>query len=182
MNDIEDNSGGGPSRDESPLNDLERESSASRARIAELEDKVRRLEELNTALKVLLRHRDEDKKELEETVLSNIRSLINPYIEKLRQSGLLRKIKKFASALIEDTPLREQDRPDNDITLAEWVRECRRAGLYEQGRAIYEKGGINSDNLDELRQLELLEDYGICVKRQVQSNKLKRKKTKGDEI
>ncbi|MGD9505467.1 MAG: helix-turn-helix transcriptional regulator [Syntrophobacteraceae bacterium] len=88
MNDVEDNSGGGPLRDESPLNDLERESPASRARIAELEDKVRRLEELNTALKVLLRHRDEDKKELEETVLSNIRSLINPYIEKLRQSGL----------------------------------------------------------------------------------------------
>lgn len=84
---------------------------------------------------------------------------------KLRQSGLIRRIKRFANALIEGVPIREKDKPDSDITLAEWVRECRRAGLYEQGRAIYEKGGINLDNLYEERQLELEEDYELCVRR-----------------
>ena len=54
----------------------------------ELELKTRKLEEVNTALKVLLKRRDEDKTELEEKVLSNIKELIIPYLEKLKKSGL----------------------------------------------------------------------------------------------
>ena len=54
----------------------------------ELELKTRKLEEVNTALKVLLKRRDEDKTELEENVLSNLKGLIVPYLEKLKKSGL----------------------------------------------------------------------------------------------
>ena len=54
----------------------------------ELELKTRKFEEVNTALKVLLKRRDEDKTELEEKVLSNIKELIIPYLEKLKKSGL----------------------------------------------------------------------------------------------
>ena len=54
----------------------------------ELELKTRKLEEVNTTLKVLLKRRDEDKTELEEKVLSNIKELIIPYLEKLKKSGL----------------------------------------------------------------------------------------------
>jgi len=50
----------------------------------ELEIKSRYLEEANTALKVLLRHRENDKIELQGTVLSNVRELIIPYIEKIK--------------------------------------------------------------------------------------------------
>jgi hypothetical protein len=32
-------------------------------------------------------------------------------------------------------------------TLAEWFRRCKRAGFYEQGKLLYEKGGLNIDNL-----------------------------------
>ena len=37
-----------------------------------------------------------------------------------------------------------RQRPD----LLDWLRQCRRAGLYEQGKAIYEKGGLNSRQPD----------------------------------
>jgi PAS domain S-box-containing protein len=52
----------------------------------ELEVKSAYLEEANTALKVLLRRREEDKADLEEDVLANVRSLVIPYIERLKQS------------------------------------------------------------------------------------------------
>ncbi len=54
----------------------------------ELQIKSNNLEEANTALKVLLRQRDEDRKTLENTVLANVRELVSPYIEKLRACNL----------------------------------------------------------------------------------------------
>jgi PAS domain S-box-containing protein len=54
----------------------------------ELENKTHELQEVNAALKVLLKHRDEDKKELEEKVIANVKKLVFPYIEKLNNSRL----------------------------------------------------------------------------------------------
>jgi PAS domain S-box-containing protein len=54
----------------------------------ELEIKRANLKEANTALKVLLTRRDEDRVQLEEKVLSNINQLIRPYIEKLKKGEL----------------------------------------------------------------------------------------------
>ncbi len=53
-----------------------------------LELKSRSLEEANTALKVLLQHRQEDKATLEEQVLANVRKLILPHIENLKHLKL----------------------------------------------------------------------------------------------
>lgn len=44
------------------------------------------LKELNAALKVLLKQREDDKKELETSILSNIKELVLPYIERIRQN------------------------------------------------------------------------------------------------
>lgn len=46
--------------------------------------KSKSLEEANTALKVLLQYREEDKKALEEKVITNVKKLALPYIEKLK--------------------------------------------------------------------------------------------------
>jgi len=59
-----------------------------RERDKELEIKTSNLEEANAALKVLLKRRDEDKIELEEKVLSNVKELIFPYVEKLKTSRI----------------------------------------------------------------------------------------------
>ncbi len=83
----------------------------------------------------------------------------------LRQAGTLRRIKRFANALIEGTPVRDKDRPGSDVDALDWLRQCRRAGLYEQGKAIYEKGGLNSANLTDEQQIEAEDDYRICARR-----------------
>jgi len=53
-------------------------------RETELEVKTNELEDLNAALRVLLKQRDEDRNELEQKVLSNIKMLILPHTEKLK--------------------------------------------------------------------------------------------------
>lgn len=100
----------------------------------------------------------------------------------LREAGTLRRMKRFANALIDGVPVREQDRPANDRTLAEWMRQCRRAGLYEQGRALYEKGGINLENLTDEEQIAVEDDYRICAKRKGEDeSKTKRQRRKRDD-
>lgn len=61
---------------------------ALKKREMELEVKSRNLEELNTALKVLLKQRETDKDELEERTMTNVKHLVLPYIEKLKKSNL----------------------------------------------------------------------------------------------
>jgi PAS domain S-box-containing protein len=47
-----------------------------------------KLQQLNAALKVLLRQREEDRRDLEEKVLSNVKHLINPNLETLKKRKL----------------------------------------------------------------------------------------------
>jgi PAS domain S-box-containing protein len=56
--------------------------------IGELEAKSLGLQELNTALKVLIRQREDDKKDLEQRFVSNIKKLVLPHVEKLRNNHL----------------------------------------------------------------------------------------------
>ena len=83
----------------------------------------------------------------------------------LRTGGTLRRIKRFAKALLDGVPPHERDRPPNPATAADWLRQCRRAGLYELGRAIYEKGGFDFEVLEEESYMTLEEDYQLCVRR-----------------
>jgi len=57
-------------------------------RTRELEDKTKNLEEVNTALNVLLKKRENDRKLLEENFVANIGSLVLPYLEKIRKNNL----------------------------------------------------------------------------------------------
>ena len=54
----------------------------------ELRGKAKRLEEVNTALRVLLKEREKDKVELEEKVLSNVKDLVLPYTERIKKTSL----------------------------------------------------------------------------------------------
>jgi PAS domain S-box-containing protein len=72
---------------------------ALKEREVELARKNLRLEELNSALKVLLEKRNQDKTELEENVLTNMKELVLPYVEKLKRAGLSDKQEVFADIL-----------------------------------------------------------------------------------
>jgi PAS domain S-box-containing protein len=61
---------------------------ALQAKELELEIKAKNLEEVNTALRVLLKQREGDKAELEEKVLSNVKDLVLPYVERLKKTSL----------------------------------------------------------------------------------------------
>jgi len=66
---------------------------ALRESTRDLEIQKKNLEETNIALKVLLRQREEDKQEMEQKVLTNIKDLVFPYIEKLKRAPLRSKDK-----------------------------------------------------------------------------------------
>lgn len=54
----------------------------------ELFQQKKMLEESNVALKVLLEHREKDRRSLEENVLANVRKLVMPYLEELNYHRL----------------------------------------------------------------------------------------------
>jgi PAS domain S-box-containing protein len=54
----------------------------------DLEIKKKSLEELNTAMRVLLKKRDADKAKIEKYVLTNVKKLIEPYFEKIKKTRL----------------------------------------------------------------------------------------------
>ncbi|MBW2218886.1 MAG: PAS domain S-box protein [Deltaproteobacteria bacterium] len=70
---------------------------ALKEREEELRTKAQDLQEVNAALKVLLKHREEDKAEIEERVLSNIRELVIPFLEKLKSGAIDTKQKSYAN-------------------------------------------------------------------------------------
>jgi len=55
----------------------------------ELQRKMTSFEEMNVALRVLLRKRDEYKVELEEQVLTNVKELVLPFLERFKKSPLM---------------------------------------------------------------------------------------------
>ncbi|MEJ2095615.1 MAG: PAS domain S-box protein [Deltaproteobacteria bacterium] len=59
-----------------------------RKREKELEAQSQHLEEVNTALKVLLKQRENDRNELEKNMLSNVIELVSPYLEQLYKTHL----------------------------------------------------------------------------------------------
>jgi PAS domain S-box-containing protein len=72
---------------------------ALKKRENDLKDKTRNLEELNTALKVLLKQRGRDREEFEEWVLANVENLIMPYIDELRKLSLEPRAATYISIL-----------------------------------------------------------------------------------
>ena len=105
-----------------------------------LELKTRSLEEANTALKVLLKHREEDKGTMEEDVVANVRKLILPAVENLKRLGVNEKQHSQISVIEENLKqivspfLRNLTSSYFDLT----PREIQVANLVKEGKTTKE--------------------------------------------
>ena len=81
------------------ITDLKLTEEALRKSREVLEEQKQSLEEANIALKVLLKQREDDRLELENKVLSNVKELVLPYVEKLKNSRLRPKDKTLAEII-----------------------------------------------------------------------------------
>ena len=80
-----------------------------RDRQRELEIKNKNLERFNTALTVLLQKREQDRRDLEEDVLHNVKKQVLPYLKKLGQKGISKKQSVYLAIL--ESSLREVTSP-----------------------------------------------------------------------
>lgn len=72
----------------------------------------------------------------------------------LRSSVLLRRVKRFGNIHLQGVPPAERDRLESPDTLADLLHQCRRAGSYEIGRALYEESGIHFIGFDEVKLVD----------------------------
>ncbi|MGA2938917.1 MAG: PAS domain S-box protein [Syntrophobacteraceae bacterium] len=101
-------------------------------RTAELVEQARALEESNVALKVLLSHRDRDRKEIEDSITHNIRNLVFPHLERIGQGVLSgeqlkncsNEIKKILENVISPAPgrLSSAGLSPTEVRIAEMIR------------------------------------------------------------
>jgi hypothetical protein len=73
--------------------------------------------------------------------------------------NLLMSIPRYVKGLLDGSAHIGRPAPS---TLASWVRFCKRAGWYFEGTVLYERGGLNTDSLDESECTEVDEDYAVC--------------------
>jgi 16S rRNA G966 N2-methylase RsmD len=90
--------------------------------------------------------------------------------QKRRNQAVRRKLKQYCRALESGEAIPEKNRPD-DRTLMEWIRSCKKSEAYYQGKLLYEKGGLILDNLTEEEQVNVEEDYQVCVRMLARSTK-----------
>lgn len=110
----------------------------------ELESQKKRLEEGNIALKVLLEQRSQDKLELEQKVLSNLKEQVFPYLEKLKRASLKPKERKLLAIISEHlddivSPFLSQISTANILLTPQ---EIKVASLVKDGRASKEIADI----------------------------------------
>jgi DNA-binding CsgD family transcriptional regulator len=72
---------------------------ALKQREAELETKTAKLQDLNTALRYLLKKLDREKNEFEEKMMADLRDLVHPYLKKLIRRSREREVHALATIL-----------------------------------------------------------------------------------
>jgi PAS domain S-box-containing protein len=109
-----------------------------------LKTKSKKLEEHNIALKVLLNHQDNEKKEIYRNILKNLKNLVYPYLEKLKGSSFTESQRTLFEIL--ESNLSEIIKPFTSIITNEIINfsptEVRVASLIKEGKTAKEIASI----------------------------------------
>ncbi len=100
----------------------------------ELKDKSAALEEVNSALNVLLKNREDDKNRMEDIIVANVKDLVLPFLEKLSQSRLDEKqatymeiiqtnMSSIVAPFLRQIPMKFFDLTPMEIQIADLVRK-----------------------------------------------------------
>ena len=81
------------------ISDQKKAEKTLRKRERELEIQKQDLEELNTALRVLLDKKEQDRIHIQEQIISNINELISPYLQKLKKSASNKEQKTYVDII-----------------------------------------------------------------------------------
>jgi PAS domain S-box-containing protein len=134
-------------------------------REAQLEIQTSELEEVNTALRVLLKRRDEDKTEFEEKVLYNVKELVVPYLERLKSGELDAKQTTYVSILESNLNdiVSSFTRKLSSKYLGLTPTEIQIANLVKQGRTTKEIAEIlhSSDRTVEFHRKNIRKKIGL---------------------
>ncbi|HOD74902.1 MAG TPA: PAS domain S-box protein [Syntrophorhabdaceae bacterium] len=136
------------------ITDQKKTMDALRERERELTAKSEALEEVNAALKVLLRQREEDREELEARLVSNIREMVLPYIHKMRKDKLDLRHRTFLDIVAANLNEIMSPFPTTIKQLNFTPREIEVASLIKEGRTtkeIAEFLGIATSAVDSHR-------------------------------
>jgi len=135
----------------------------------DLENKVKErtesLEEVNTAMKVLLKKMDEAKNELEEKILLNVKELVTPIIERLKKSELNKNQKTDIDLL--DSNLKEIISPLSHELTSKYLNlthgEVQVANLIKHGKTTKEIAEILnlSDRTIDFHRAKIRKKVGI---------------------
>lgn len=121
---------------EQEIEERKKAEKALRKREKELQAQSHHLEEVNTALRVLLKQREDDKKELGEIVLQNVQELVEPYLHRI-MNGRLDPTQRTMAGILE-TNLKNIISPFIDKLTSGLVRltpgEIRVASLVKEGK------------------------------------------------
>ena len=82
------------------ISDRKQAEEALRQREAALQTRTRELEEVNNALRIVLKRMKEDRKDFEENVSLNVTGRVAPYAEKLKKTGLNAKQMGYLNVLV----------------------------------------------------------------------------------
>jgi PAS domain S-box-containing protein len=139
------------------ISDLKRTEKALKKRENELKVKTVNLEEMNAALRVLLKRMEEDRSELEDKVRLNIQQMIQPYLERLRAAGMGERQRRHLETL--EANLQEILSPFTHNLLADHPKlttsELQIANLIRQGRSskeIADDLGLSSRTVETHRR------------------------------
>lgn len=146
---------------------------ALKKREQELGTKNIQLQDLNAALRVLLKQREEDKSDLEEKVLANVKRLIMPCLEKLKSEATGHKAGAYLETL--ESNLRDIVSPFAHRLSSKYMnltnREVQIAGLIKESRTTKEIAELLniSESAINIHRFNIRRKLGLTKKHNLQS-------------